>query len=107
MLVVKKNLQYNEGEVTNDGQPGYLYLIHFDKPVAHAQHYLGYTTDLDKRFKRHAKLDGARLVRAAIQNGAECTVVRLWRNADKNFERKLKNRKNHRALCPICKGEKV
>lgn len=31
-----------------------VYLIHFDKPLKHAQHYIGYTHDLDQRFHAHS-----------------------------------------------------
>lgn len=29
-------------------------------------------------------------------------MVRIWRNGDRNLERKLKKRKKSKDLCPIC-----
>lgn len=54
-------------------QVGTLYLLHFDKPLSQASHYLGFI---------------------------------VWTGpGSRDDERKLKNRKNHRQLCPICKVE--
>jgi hypothetical protein len=30
-----------------------IYLLHYDQPLHHAQHYLGFTDDLDARTSRH------------------------------------------------------
>jgi len=81
-----------------------VYLLHFSEKVAdHAQHYIGYSDiGIERRLERHLNGNGSRLVRAAVQLGIEVKVARLWPNGDRKFERKLKNRKKARCLCPLC-----
>lgn len=81
---------------------GYVYLIHFDRPVAHARHYLGYTADIDKRMAMHQRGAGARLLQVCKERGITWTVA--WvRIGDRNEERRLKNWHKSSQLCPICK----
>ena len=86
---------------------GTVYLIHADRPLAHAQHYLGWTTDLESREDEHRRGQGSPLLRAMQAEGIGWRVSRLWPKRDRYFERKLKNRKNARALCPVCGAEEV
>lgn len=85
-----------------------VYLIHFDEPFGHAQHYLGYSKDelFEKRMECHKKNQGSRLIAAVNKAGIGWKVVRTWPNEDGNFERKLKNWKKSRCLCPVCKENK-
>lgn len=82
-----------------------VYLLHFDKPLRHARHYLGYAEDVEKRLKRHRSGAGSRLLAALKRAGIEFTLVRTW-EGDRKFERSLKQRKNSPDLCPVCKEEK-
>ncbi len=83
---------------------GYVYLIHFEQPFHHAQHYIGWTeSDVEERFKRHFQSGGSKLLRAVKAAGIEFRIVRVWENVDRNFERQLKNRKKAKDLCPCCK----
>lgn len=80
-----------------------VYLIHFEKKYFHAQHYIGFVyNDLDKRIKRHKRNRGAKLLKALNKANIKWHVVRVWDDADKEFERKLKNKKNSKTLCPLC-----
>ena len=82
-----------------------IYLIHFSSPLKHAKHYLGFVEKaegLDNRIKKHTNGSGAKLTAAASRAGIEFTIVRVWPNGDRTFERKLKNRKEGPVLCPIC-----
>jgi len=82
---------------------GLVYLIHFQQPLKHAQHYLGYVDkNLEARIKRHKSGDGSKLMRAVNLAGIAWEVVRIWKDVDKHFERTLKNRKNTKCLCPLC-----
>ena len=83
---------------------GTVYLIHFDKPYKHAQHYIGWTSDLEGRLKKHREGNGARLIQVITGKGISFTVVRTW-IGERALERKLKNQKNARRLCPLCKEE--
>lgn len=89
-----------------------VYLLHFERPIgnptnprAQAQHYLGFTGDLEKRLKEHRKgWSGAGLVRAFRQAGIKFRLARTW-EGDGMLERKLKNRHNAPRLCPICRAQ--
>lgn len=83
---------------------GTVYLIHFENKYYHAQHYLGYTVKLKARMKHHEAGSGSRLLRAVTQAGIAWAIVRTW-DGDGNLERRLKNWKKARQLCPTCKGK--
>ncbi len=86
-----------------DNYQNVCYLIHFDEPIgkSHAQHYLGYASDLRRRIAQHRASEGSSLVRSANARGISWRVVRVWRDADLDAERALKSMipKN---LCPHC-----
>lgn len=82
-----------------------VYLLHFDTPYKHAKHYLGFVESsegLQARLTRHAKGQGARLLEIVSGAGIGFKLARTWSNASRDFERKLKNRKETPHLCPIC-----
>lgn len=86
---------------------GKLYLLHFEPSFKHAQHYLGWTSDVDVRVERHCNGRGSPLVKAAIAAGCTVTVVRVWEDATRSDERALKAKgKNNRKLCPTCRAAK-
>jgi predicted GIY-YIG superfamily endonuclease len=79
-----------------------LYLLHFDPRYRHAGHYLGYTQELPKRFGLHLQGKGSPLVKAAINNGSQIVLVRIWAE-DGNAEQEIKRVIGSRAkLCPLC-----
>jgi len=41
-------------------------------------------------------------MRAVCNAGIHWSVVRVWPDADRAMERKMKNRHNSKLLCPIC-----
>jgi hypothetical protein len=62
---------------------GTVYLIHFDKPLGNlantrgqAQHYLGYTDDLDARMEAHVSGNGARIMEVISNVGISWQLVR-------------------------------
>lgn len=79
-----------------------VYLYHFTKSHKHARHYIGFSEDVLQRFETHLKGNGNPLVRTVIDSGNTVEFIRFWKGADREFERKLKNRKNAAKLCPIC-----
>jgi predicted GIY-YIG superfamily endonuclease len=81
-----------------------IYLIHFDKKLAHAQHYIGLADDLDARLERHRAGNGARLMEVITNAGIAWQVARTW-PGDRKLERQLKRRKETPALCPLCAGD--
>jgi predicted GIY-YIG superfamily endonuclease len=85
---------------------GIVYLIHFSEKLHHAQHYLGYCEDgnLAARMERHMSGNGSKLLKAVVEAGIEFQVAEAWPDADRELERKLKNSKNTKRLCPICEA---
>lgn len=80
-----------------------LYLIHFDTPLHHARHYLGFVEqDLPARLEQHRAGNGARLMAAIARAGITWQVVRVWPDGTRTDERRLKNQKAATGLCPIC-----
>jgi len=83
-----------------------VYLIHFERPYHHAQHYLGLTRiGIERRLERHKGQNGARLLRAVQQAGIDYSVVRTW-EGEAALERQLKSRKCSRVFCPVCTAER-
>lgn len=80
---------------------GIIYLIHFDQPYKHAQHYIGWTIDLEGRLLQHASGRGARLLQVIQEAGITWTLSRTW-TGGRNRERQLKRRNSGARLCPQC-----
>ena len=78
-----------------------VYLIHFNIAYKHARHYLGYSSNPDKRITDHLAGMGARLMEVVTTAGIQWKLARTW-PGDRELERKLKNRKDAPRLCPIC-----
>jgi predicted GIY-YIG superfamily endonuclease len=85
---------------------GTVYLIHFDTPLHHARHYLGWTTNLKARLEAHRRGNGARLMEVITEAGITWRLARTWEGG-RELERHLKRQKNSPRFCPICqeKGE--
>lgn len=84
-----------------------VYLIHFDAPFRHAQHYIGYTKlSVKERMERHRSGHGAQLLKQVQNAGIGWRVVRTWSvptGEGRKLEIKLKRRGGGRRVCPICK----
>ena len=87
-----------------------VYLIHFEQPIGdlsnphgQAQHYLGYTDNLEQRIQRHRSGNGSALMAAVADAGIGWSVVRTW-PGDRSTERKLKRQHNNARFCPVCNG---
>ena len=80
-----------------------IYLIHFDRPLAHAKHYMGSTKNLEERLACHrgGGADSARLMQVIRELKIPWRLARTWPGGRK-AERRLKNLKNAPRLCPIC-----
>lgn len=79
-----------------------VYLLCYNKPLYHAKHYLGNTSNLDNRIRRHRSGQSrAHLPMAFHKLGIDFIVSRTWEGSFA-LEKQLKKRKNNRKLCPIC-----
>lgn len=82
-----------------------IYLLHFDSPYHHAKHYLGSTTDLERRVEEHRRgVSDVKLMKVVHAAGIGFTLARTWKG-DKNRERQLKKQGGLARQCPICKAE--
>lgn len=83
-----------------------LYLLHFDPRYKHAGHYLGYSTNIDRRVAEH--LAGvppcSPLVRAAIIAGSTVTLARTIDGGTRTLERRMKRSGGLSRHCPVCRA---
>lgn len=101
----------------------YVYLLHFSSPIGRrqgvilrllrglgprknhnitCQHYIGLCECLAIRIQEHRSGRGAKLTAWAKKLGIQFEIVRVWATDDPGLERRLKNQKNSKKLCPIC-----
>lgn len=94
-------------ELVGTGLQGTVYVVHFARPLAHAQHYIGWTVDLGKRMAQHRAGWGGRLM-ASVQAAQIPWSVVHTEQGDRYRERQLKNRSSAaRRLCWVCSIEEV
>lgn len=89
---------------------GTVYLLHFDRKLAHAQHYIGWTEQSPEyRLQDHLnnRNRAARIVVAAVAAGIGVTIARVWPGETRSFERALKKRANAPRICPLCRAAKA
>jgi len=100
--------------------PGVVYLLHFDKPHHHAQHYLGFSQQLETRLGKHFSGNGTGLTRVIKEQANNHAVLaRTWPHpaglgpvpdsqlVDQCVEMVLKARAESPRLCPICNPDKA
>jgi hypothetical protein len=87
---------------------GIIYLIHFDRPLAHARHYIGFSTKQSPlaRLKVHRANQGAHILRVLNTLGIGYHVARVWRKKKRSDERDMKNAKCAPHHCPFCNPHK-
>jgi len=98
-----------------------VYILHFETPLHHAKHYVGFSQNkrtLKQRLEHHKHTNwtppepgekigkctgpGANFMGVVNHFGIEWKLAKVFQNADRNFERKLKNTNNTARYCPIC-----
>lgn len=80
---------------------GTVYLLHFDQPYRHVQHYCGWTTDVSGRLAEHATGHGARLLTVVRNAGITWSLARTWPGT-RARERQLKTQGGASRRCPLC-----
>jgi hypothetical protein len=79
------------------------YLLHFDSPLSHARHYIGWSWNIDQRVEHHAMHpDRPHMLRELKKAGISFTLVRIWPGYTRDQERLLKNRHEGPKFCPLC-----
>lgn len=83
---------------------GVVYLIHLERPLGNGKqkHYVGYTEDFEKRISQHRSNEGSQFLKAANEQGINWIVVRVWRDATLEDERRIKHQTT-RGTCPVCR----
>jgi hypothetical protein len=81
---------------------GTIYLLHLERPYKHAQHYMGWALDLEKRLPQHGGAAGSPLLAAAKAAGIGWELVRTWQGVTRHRERQLKRQGGHARRCPRC-----
>jgi predicted GIY-YIG superfamily endonuclease len=84
---------------------GTIYLLHFDRPLHHARHYLGWTENLDERLAAHESGSGACILAACRASGIGWRLARTW-TGTRHEERRLKRCKMAPRYCPTCREER-
>lgn len=81
-----------------------VYVLHIHPAFRHARHYIGWTDaeDVAERLTAHEHGRGSRLLRAACAAGHKIEIAHVFIGADRNFERRLKKRKDVCTWCRIC-----
>jgi predicted GIY-YIG superfamily endonuclease len=87
------------------GESGLIYIIHFERPLSHSSHYVGWTAvdKFDKRMARHRRGAGAKILRAATAAGIGWRVTNVL-SGTRDDERALKNQHHTKRYCPNCSG---
>lgn len=92
-------------------QAGTIYLIHYSAPTAAGrQHYLGWSSNVSRRFAQHRSGHGAGQTRKAIAEGLKLTLAQTWPGTPSQ-ERELKEahrrvRRGFGCMCPFCDADR-
>ena len=84
----------------------HVYLLHIEPSYRHARHYVGYTArgQVGDRLQEHQDGQGAVLTRHAVRAGCKLVLARVWKDAPRKFELRIKGR-GLKPLCPICSAK--
>jgi predicted GIY-YIG superfamily endonuclease len=85
---------------------GFVYLIHFEKKYYHAQHYIGWARNVEKRMVHHRNGSGSKLLAHLNKIGIKWEVV-MTKKGTGDEERRMKKCKKARSFCPVCKNDKT
>lgn len=89
--------------------PGWVYILHFDRPHHHARHYIGCCSNLHHRMLAHSNGEGANLMKVLVGLGIGWTIGGLYFIQDESkmrrIERRAKNQKNSERFCELCSPE--
>ncbi len=85
---------------------GIVYLLHLDSPLAHARHYVGYSTNghtLKRRLAHHERgTANCSFTNALHKAGIGFKLARTFKGVDRSYERALKNTHKVKSVCLIC-----
>lgn len=81
-----------------------VYVLHFEPPLKHARHYVGFTdqADVAARLDDHLTGRGSPLVKAAVNAGSRVELAHVFVGADRAFERRIKKSTDVCRWCRLC-----
>jgi predicted GIY-YIG superfamily endonuclease len=91
---------------------GTIYLLHYSaRTNQRRQHYLGWSSDVVRRFAQHRSGCGCRETAKAVAEGLQLTLAQTWRGTPR-LEQRLKEwsregRKGFSGICPFCDGSAI
>jgi len=83
-----------------------VYVLHLTRPLGKSLHYTGWAKNevtLNARLDHHRNGRGATFTRVCAERGIDWVVAVVFPNADRRFERSLKDRHDAKRYCPICR----
>jgi predicted GIY-YIG superfamily endonuclease/N-acetylglutamate synthase-like GNAT family acetyltransferase len=83
----------------------FIYVLHFDEKLSHAQHYVGCTDNLKARLLAHATGAGSRICRELMNRGINWRLGGLFETSHRNMrklERGLKDQRHASRYCQVC-----
>ena len=87
-------------------QKGDIYLLCFDREVGSgAKHYLGWSSDVNKRLAAHTDGRGSKLMKLVRSLGVGWSHVRTWRGKTRHDEARMKRNGSLAQHCPRCCDE--
>jgi predicted GIY-YIG superfamily endonuclease len=93
-----------------DDALGTIYLLHYSgRTKQRHQHYLGWSSDVERRYAQHRSGQGAGDTKKAVAEGLKLTMAQTWKGTPL-LELRLKEwsregRKGFAGICPFCPKE--
>src|SRR5512142_1788858 len=84
-----------------------IYVLHFEPPLKHARHYVGFAESkrtLRARIEHHLAGSGAKIVAAAVAAGCTVTMTASFEGT-RDDERRIKKGGHGPSVCPVCRAE--
>jgi len=84
----------------------WIYVLHFERPLSHAHHYVGCTAALRDRLTAHARGQGSRLMSVLRDLQIEWRLASLYQTSHagmRRIERQIKSCGHGPRFCRICK----
>jgi predicted GIY-YIG superfamily endonuclease len=78
-----------------------VYLLHFASPFGLQQHYVGWSSDVDRRVAHHLAGDGGEFTRSVFRRGIVMTLAASW-PGEHAYELWLKKHGPVARFCPLC-----
>jgi predicted GIY-YIG superfamily endonuclease len=80
---------------------GQVYVLHLDRPLEHARHYVGWASNLEARLAHHAAGTGARLLQVCRERGIGWKLAAAMPGT-RSDERRMKRNRWATRWCPEC-----